>query len=138
LPSRVEQLFDAHVFVSDLIKQATKSLVVIDNYVDEYTLLLLSKRNKQLSCMVHTRLNAALKRDLEKHNQQYPAITLIENRSSHDRFMIIDNNQLYHIGASLKDLGNKCFAFSRMDNILPELMAKLLNLSAHRNLINKK
>ena len=122
------QLFDAHVFVSDLIKQATKSLVVIDNYVDEYTLLLLSKRNKQVSCMVHTRLNAALKRDLEKHNQQYPAITLIENRSSHDRFIIIDNNQLYHIGASLKDLGNKCFAFSRMDNILPELMAKLLNL----------
>ena len=121
------QLFDAHVFASDLIKQASKSLVIIDNYVDETTLLLLSKRKKQVSCTVHTRINAALKKDLEKHNLQYPAITLVENRSSHDRFMIIDQTQLYHIGASLKDLGNKCFAFSRMDNVLPELTAKLLN-----------
>jgi hypothetical protein len=120
------QLFDAHVFASDLIKQASKSLVIIDNYVDEITLLLLSKRKKQVSCMVHTRINAALKKDLEKHNQQYPAITLVENRSSHDRFIIIDQTQLYHIGASLKDIGNKCFAFSRMDNVLPELTNKLL------------
>jgi hypothetical protein len=120
------QLFDAHVFASDLIKQASKSLVIIDNYVDEITLLLLSKRKKQVSCMVHTRINTALKKDLEKHNQQYPAITLVENRSSHDRFIIIDQTQLYHIGASLKDLGNKCFAFSRMDHVLPELTNKLL------------
>lgn len=76
---------------------------------------------------VYTRISATLKKDLEKHNQQYPAITLVENRSSHDRFIIIDNTQLYHIGASLKDLGNKCFAFSRMDDVLPELAAKLLN-----------
>ena len=120
------QLFDAHVFASDLIKQASKSLVIIDNYVDETTLLLLSKRKKQVSCTVYTRINAALKKDLEKHNQQYPAITLVENRSSHDRFIILDNCQLYHIGASLKDLGNKCFAFSRMDKVLPELTSKLL------------
>jgi hypothetical protein len=122
------QLFDAHVFVSDLIKQAQKSLVVIDNYVDETTLLLLSKRKKLVNCKVHTRINETLKKDIEKHNLQYPAISLLENRSSHDRFIIIDNTQLYHIGASLKDLGNKCFAFSRMDNILPELTSKLLNL----------
>ncbi|MFN7325552.1 MAG: ORF6N domain-containing protein [Chitinophagales bacterium] len=121
------QLFDAHVFASDLIKQANNSLVVIDNYVDETTLLLLSKRKKQVSCTVHTRINAALRKDLEKYNQQYPAITLVENRSSHDRFIIIDDTQLYHIGASLKDLGNKCFAFSRMDKVLPELTTKLLN-----------
>jgi len=120
------QLFDAHVFASDLIKQARKSLVIIDNYVDETTLLLLSKRKKQVSCTVHTRINTSLKKDLEKHNQQYPAITLVENRSSHDRFIIIDNTQLYHIGASLKDLGDKCFAFSRMDAVLPELTSKLL------------
>jgi hypothetical protein len=121
------QLFDAHVFVSDLIKQASKTLVIIDNYVDESTLLLLSKRKKQVSCTVHTRINATLRKDLEKHNQQYPAIDLVENRSSHDRFIVIDNTQLYHIGASLKDLGNKCFAFSRMDEVLPELTSKLLN-----------
>lgn len=120
------QLFDAHVFASDLIKKANKSLVVIDNYVDETTLMLLSKRKNQISCTVHTRINPALKKDLEKHNQQYPEITLVENRSSHDRFIILDNIQLYHIGASLKDLGSKCFAFSRMDDVLPELITKLL------------
>lgn len=121
------QLFDAHVFACDLIKQASKTLVIIDNYVDESTLLLLSKRKKQVSCTVHTRINATLNKDLEKYNQQYPAIALVENRSSHDRFIVIDNTQLYHIGASLKDLGNKCFAFSRMDKVLPELTSKLLN-----------
>jgi hypothetical protein len=121
------QLFDAHVFVSNLIKQARKSLEIIDNYVDESTLLLLSKREKQVKCTVYTRISATLKKDLEKHNQQYPIITLVENHSSHDRFIIIDNTQLYHIGASLKDLGNKCFAFSRMDDVLPELATKLLN-----------
>lgn len=120
------QLFDAYVFASDLIKKANKSLVVIDNYVDETTLMLLSKRKKQISCTVHTRINPALKKDLEKHNQQYPEITLVENRSSHDRFIILDNIQLYHIGASLKDLGSKCFAFSRMDDVLPELITILL------------
>lgn len=120
------QLFDAHVFACDLIKEASKTLVIIDNYVDESTLLLLSKRKKQVSCTVHTRINATLKKDLEKYNQQYPAIDLVENRSSHDRFIVIDNTQLYHIGASLKDLGNKCFAFSRMDEVLPELTSKLL------------
>jgi hypothetical protein len=122
------QLFDAHVFVSDIIKQAQKSLVLVDNYVDETTLLLLSKRKKQVSCTVHTRINASLKKDLEKYNQQYPAITLVENRSSHDRFLILDEIQLYHIGASLKDLGNKCFAFSRMDDLLPDLTIKLLRV----------
>ena len=121
------QLFDAYLFASNLIKQANKSMVIIDHYVDETTLLLLSKRKKQVSCTVHTRINASLKKDLEKHNQQYPAIRLVENRSSHDRFIIIDETQLYHIGASLKDLGNKCFAFSRMDDVLPELSTKLLN-----------
>jgi hypothetical protein len=120
------QLFDAHVFASNLIKQATKSLVLVDNYVDENTLLLLSKRKKGISCTVYTKVKAALKNDLEKHNQQYPAIQIIENRSSHDRFLILDNAKLYHIGASLKDLGNKCFAFSRMDDFLTDLQTKLL------------
>ena len=109
------QLFDAQVFVNNLIKQARKSLEIIDNYVDESTLLLLSKREKQVKCTVYTRISATLKKDLEKHNQQYPIITLVENHSSHDRFIVIDNTQLYHIGASLKDLGNKCFAFSRIE-----------------------
>jgi hypothetical protein len=122
------QLFDAHVFVSNLIKQANKSVLLVDNYVDESTLLLLSKRKTLVSCNVYTRISAVLKKDLEKHNLQYAAIHLIENHSSHDRFIILDNTQLYHIGASLKDLGKKCFAFSRMDDVLPELRTNLLNL----------
>ncbi len=77
--------------------------------------------------MVHTRNNATLKKDIEKHNLQYPEISVIENRSSHDRFLVIDNTDLYHIGASLKDLGNKCFAFSRMDDLLGDLQTKFLS-----------
>jgi hypothetical protein len=122
------QLFDAHVFASDLIKKANKSLILIDNYVDETTLLLLSKRKKGVSCTVYTHLRPVVKKDLEKHNQQYPSINIIENSSSHDRFLIIDDTQLYHIGASLKDLGNKCFAFSRMDDVLGDIKMKLLTV----------
>jgi hypothetical protein len=120
------QLFDAHVFASDLVKQAQKSILLVDNYVDENTLLLLSKRKKGVRCIVHTRLHSVLQKDLEKHNKQYPKIDLIENKSSHDRFLILDDSMLYHIGASLKDLGNKCFAFSRMDNLLDDVQTKLL------------
>jgi hypothetical protein len=69
-----------------------------------------------------------LQKDLDKHNQQYPPTTLVENRSSHDRFLILDDVQLYHIGASLKDLGNKCFAFSRMDDLLDDVKTKLIPL----------
>lgn len=120
------QLFDAHVFASDLVKQAQKSILLVDNYVDENTLLLLSKRKKGVTCTVHTRIHAVLQKDIEKHNKQYPNIDFIENKSSHDRFLILDDSILYHIGASLKDLGNKCFAFSRMDNFLEEVQTKLL------------
>jgi phage regulator Rha-like protein len=121
------QLFDAHVFVSDLIKKAQISVLLVDNYVDEKTLLLLNKRNKGVKCYIHTRPNPTLTIDKDKHNKQYDHIELIENRSSHDRFLVIDDRYLYHIGASLKDLGNKCFAFSRMDQFLPEVQSKLLN-----------
>jgi hypothetical protein len=99
---------------------------LVDNYVDENTLMLLSKRKKGVICTVHTRLHAVLQKDIEKHNKQYPNIDLIENKSSHDRFLILDDSMLYHIGASLKDIGNKCFAFSRMDNFLDEVQIKLL------------
>lgn len=121
------QLFEAHVFASDLVKKAKKSIVLLDNYVDEITLLLLSKRSKGVSCIVNTRIKPVLQKDLEKHNKQYEPITLIENKGSLDRFLILDNQELYHIGASLKDLGNKRFAFSKMDDFLAEVRVKLLN-----------
>jgi phage regulator Rha-like protein len=120
------QLFDAHVFVSNLIKKAKQSVLLVDNYVNENTLLLLSKRKAKISCTIHTHMTGVLKSDLEKHNKQYPEIAVLENKGSHDRFLLIDQKELYHFGASLKDLGNKCFAFSRMDEVLPELNQKLL------------
>jgi hypothetical protein len=88
--------------------------------------MLLSKRNKGVSCTIYTRKTAIILNDLERHNAQYPTIKLINHRSSHDRFIIIDNRRLYHLGASLKDLGKRCFAFSQMDDLLPLLRKNLL------------
>jgi len=122
------QLFDAQVFVSKLIKQAKESIVLIDNYVDETTLVLLNKRKKKVHCTIFSRPKVALLKDLEKFNKQYPAIEFIEKHGAHDRFLILDDDCLYHFGASLKDLGLKCFAFSRMDAILPELKSGLLKV----------
>ena len=118
------QLFDAHVFVSQLVKKAKVTLILVDNYIDETTLLLLSKRKENVLCTIYSRPKSTLLKDLEKHNKQYPQISFVENCSCHDRFLIIDT-QLYHFGASLKDLGNKCFAFSRMDALRSEIEAKL-------------
>jgi len=110
------QVFDAYLFAADLIKSAKHSIVLIDNYVDERTLLLLSKRNKGCSAMIYTyKLSQQLQLDLEKHNEQYPPITIKTFKQSHDRFLILDDKEVYHLGASLKDLGKKMFAFSRFE-----------------------
>ena len=110
------QIFDAYVFVNDLIKSAKKSIVLIDNYVDESVLMMLAKRKKDVSCKVFTQnITAQLKLDLQKHNSQYAPIEVAQFKRSHDRFIIIDNEKVYHIGASLKDLGKKWFAFSKME-----------------------
>lgn len=109
------QIFDAWLFVSDIIKSAKKSIVLIDNYVDESVLSILSKRKKPVSAIIYTRnLTKQLTLDLQKHNAQYPEIEIRTFSYSHDRFLIIDNKTVYHIGASLKDLGKKWFAFSKI------------------------
>jgi len=109
------QIFDAYAFVSDLIKSAKNSIVLIDNYVDETVLVLLSKRMPNTTAEIYTKnISSQLKLDLEKHNSQYEPVSIHETNSYHDRFLIIDH-VVYHIGASLKDLGKKLFAFSRMD-----------------------
>ncbi|MBQ2025349.1 MAG: virulence RhuM family protein [Paludibacteraceae bacterium] len=114
------KIFDAYKFATDLIKSAKKSLILIDNYVDESVLLMLSKRNAGVSAKIYTsHLSDALKLDLQKHNQQYPPIEIEKYTKAHDRFLIIDNIEVYHIGASLKDLGKKLFAFSKL-NISPK------------------
>ena len=120
------QIFDAYTFSSDLIKSAKKSIILIDNYIDESTLLQLSKRNVNVSCLIYTeRITSQIKLDLEKHNAQYPVIEIRILKNAHDRFLILDGKELYHLGASLKDLGKRWFAFSRIDGFLMEVLARL-------------
>ena len=109
------QIFDAYKFATDLIRSAGKSLILIDNYVDESVLLMLSKRNPGVSATIYTqKITPQMQLDLEKHNDQYPPINIRTYRNSHDRFLIVDDKDVYHIGASLKDLGKKMFAFSKL------------------------
>ena len=108
------QIFDAYVFVSDLVKSAKQRIILIDNYVDESVLLLLSKRAPGVSAEIRTgRIPEQLRLDIQKHNSQYTPVTIVRTQNIHDRFLIVDD-VVYHIGASLKDLGKKLFAFSRM------------------------
>ena len=110
------QIFDAYKFATDLIRSAGKSLLLMDNYIDESVLLMLSKRRSGVSATVYTqKITAQLQLDIERHNRQYPPVEIRIYNKCHDRFLIIDNTEVYHIGASLKDLGKKMFAFSRMD-----------------------
>ena len=110
------QIFDAYTFATNLIKSAKSSLILIDNYVDENTLLMLSKRTTGVNATIYTqRITPQLQLDLTQHNNQYPPINIRTYRQAPDRFLIIDNSDVYHIGASLKDLGKKLFAFSKME-----------------------
>lgn len=109
------QIFDAYVFVCDLIKRARKRIVLIDNYIDETVLTLLNKRNRGVLATVYTkRIDDNLRLDIERHNDQYMPVNVRTASNIHDRFLIIDDT-LYHIGASIKDLGKKLFAFSQME-----------------------
>ncbi len=120
------QIFDAWEFVCGLIKEATRSIVLIDNYIDESVLSLLAKRQPGVGAEIYTsRIEQVLSNDLKRHNAQYPAIELKIFDKSHDRFLIIDQKTVYHIGASLKDLGKKWFAFSRINLDAEELIRKL-------------
>ncbi|OHD87367.1 ORF6N domain-containing protein [Sulfuricurvum sp. RIFCSPLOWO2_12_FULL_43_24] len=121
-----DQIFDAYVFVSDLIKSAKRSIVLIDNYVDESVLVLLTKRADGCKATIYTKMiTSQLSLDLKKHNAQYPPIQIKEFSASHDRFVILDDEEIYHIGASLKDLGKKWFAFSKFEKGSIEMLGKL-------------
>ena len=110
------QLFDAYKFAIDLIRQAKQSIVLIDNYVDDSVLLMLSKRNEGVTAVVYTRkVDEQLRLDLERLGKQYPPVEVRICTKCHDRFLILDDKDVYHIGASLKDLGKKIFAFSKLD-----------------------
>ena len=119
-------MFDAYVFVSELVKSANSSIVLIDNYIDESVLVLLSKRQKGCSAVIYTKtVSKQLQLDLKKHNEQYAPIEIKLLKEAHDRFLIVDDREVYHIGASLKDLGKKWFAFSKFDKEGLALLSKL-------------
>ncbi|MDR0982835.1 MAG: virulence RhuM family protein [Culturomica sp.] len=119
------QIFDAYKFVSDLIEKAQKEITIIDNYIDASILTLLTKRKTGVSATIYTKeIPAALQLDLQKHNAQYPKIDVETKPNIHDRFIAIDND-LFHIGASLKDLGKKLFAFSKMGMEASELLKSI-------------
>lgn len=120
------QIFDAYLFVSDIIKNATKSIKLLDNYIDESTLVLFTKRDVNVQAKIYTKtISKQLQLDLQKHNAQYPKIEIEKFELSHDRFLIIDETQVYHFGASLKDLGKKWFAVSKIDIDALNIMEKL-------------
>jgi hypothetical protein len=120
------ETFDAYSFALSLIKNAKFSIVLIDNYIDESTVLMLSHRLELVTATIYSsRITEQLKLTVQKHNEQYPEINLCSLKTCHDRFLILDEKELYHIGASLKDLGKKWFAFSKMNDLLPELLQKL-------------
>ena len=109
------QIFDAYKLAADLVRSARESLILIDNYVDESVLTLFTKRQEGVKTLIYTqRITPQFRLDLERHNAQYPPVEVKEIRNVHDRFLILDQTEVYHIGASLKDLGKKLFAFSRL------------------------
>jgi hypothetical protein len=120
------QIFDAYRFAADLIRSAKKEIILIDNYVDDTVLTLLAKRNDNVRAIIYTKsISKGLQHDLDKFNSQYAPIHIQEFPHSHDRFLMIDRQELYLIGASLKDLGRKWFGFSKLNDFIPEMLAKL-------------
>lgn len=120
------QVFDAYTFVADLVRKARKSIILIDNYVDDTVFTLFSKRKKGVRLTIYTKtISKQLALDAQKHSAQYEPIQIKELKQAHDRFLVIDESELYHIGASLKDLGKKWFAFSKMDTETVKLIEKL-------------
>jgi hypothetical protein len=119
------EIFDAYVFISDLIKSATKSIILIDNYIDESILTLFSK-NQNIKIQIFTStISKQLQLDINKYNQQYSNLEVKITKNFHDRFMILDYEDIYHIGASLKDLGNKIFAFSKISIDCNDILKRL-------------
>ena len=119
------QIFDAYTFINDRIREATTRIILIDNYIDDSVLTILSKRADKVAATIYTKKpSAQLQLDIQKHNAQYPPISVVEFNRSHDRFLCIDET-VYHLGASIKDLGKKWFAFNRMEMTTTELQKKI-------------
>ena len=119
------QIFDAYTFINDRIREATTRIILIDNYIDDSVLTMLAKRTDKVAATIYTKKpSAQLQLDIQKHNAQYPPIEVISFDRSHDRFLCIDET-VYYLGASIKDLGKKWFAFNRMEMQTSELLQKM-------------
>ena len=122
------QIYDAYSLIIDIIRQARQKILIIDNYIDDSILKMLSKKNKDIEVVILTTQNSNIRKlDIQKFNKQYPVLKLAYTNKFHDRFIVIDNKELYHIGASLKDLGKKCFAISKIED--DEYIDKISNYS---------
>lgn len=122
------QIYDAYSLIIDIIKKAKQKILIIDNYIDDSILKMISKKNKDIEVVILTSQNSNLnKLDINKFNKQYPTLKVATTNKFHDRFIVIDNKELYHVGASLKDLGKKCFAISRIED--EEYIKKISNYS---------
>lgn len=120
------QIFDAYMFISNIIRSAQNSIILFDNYVDDSVLTQLDKRDKMVSAVIYThQVDKKLQLDILKHNSQYPPIEIKVIKTIHDRFLMIDEIEVYHIGASLKDAGKKWFAFSKLNDFAPEILNQL-------------
>jgi len=123
------QVFDAYVLASKIIRAANKSIVLIDNFIDESVLVVLAKKNINVTVTILTKaITKQMVLDVKKANEQYPSIKIKEFSESHDRFLIIDEQEVYHLGASLKDLGKKWFAFSKLDKSSVSILNSILEL----------
>ena len=123
------QIFDAFSFYQNLIQKSQKEIILIDNYIDLTVLERLAKKNPNVNVTIYTKKDTPItKLEITKFNAQYPTLTLKYTKTMHDRFLILDNEEIYHVGASLKDLGKKCFAFTRLEdgkNVIQELLKKV-------------
>ena len=120
------QIYDAYSLIIDIIKKANKKILIIDNYIDDSVLKMLTKKNNNVEVVILTSDKSNIQQiDIQKFNKEYPILRVAKTNKFHDRFIIIDNEEMYHLGASIKDLGKKCFGINKIEDV--EIMEKILN-----------
>ena len=120
------QIYDAYSLIIDIIKKANKKILIIDNYIDDSVLKMLTKKNNNVEVVILTSDKSNIQQiDIQKFNKEYPILKVAKTNKFHDRFVIIDNEEMYHLGASIKDLGKKCFGINKIEDV--EIIEKILN-----------
>ena len=120
------QIYDAYSLIIDIIKKANKKILIIDNYIDDSVLKMLTKKNNNVEVVILTSDKSNIQQiDIQKFNKEYPILKVAKTNKFHDRFIIIDNEEMYHLGASIKDLGKKCFGINKIEDV--EIIEKILN-----------